>query len=215
MEKNIWERDEEMEKTLLSQLIVAPGSTKRFSNNLNVGSTIRRNNGGRDKFGPQLKTKLKGQDKIYSNKDMKEKQTKSDANKLRSDGKNDIKAKGDGYSFSLYSDGLKFFNDLGGFDDEDDDDFFSFGKNIYNNPFSNYCYGGYNYGIYGYGGYGGYGYNNYGYNYGYNYNNNYYPKKKEEKLIQLSIKQLKKIGKILMKDLEILMELIYYRLWDL
>ena len=182
--KDSGEGDEEMKKTLLSQLIAAPGSTKRFNNNLNVGSTVRRNNGGRDKFAPQLKTKLKGQDKIYSNKDMKEKQAKSDANKLRSGGKNDkLKAKGDGYSFSLYSDGLKFFNDLGGFDDEDDDDdFFSFGKNTYNNPFSNFGYGGYNYGNYGYGGYGGYGYNNYGYNYGYNYNNNYYPKKKEEKV---------------------------------
>jgi hypothetical protein len=106
-----------------------------------------------------------------------------------------LKAKRDGM-FSFFSDGLKFFNDLGGFfDDDDDDDFFGFNSNKNtsssssknNNPFSNFGYGGYNYGNYGYNNYGyNYGYNNnYGYNYGYNYNNNYnnnnfVPKKKEE-----------------------------------
>jgi hypothetical protein len=102
-----------------------------------------------------------------------------------------LKAKGDSM-FSFFSDGLKFFNDLGGFfDDDDDDDFFGFNSNKNtsssssknNNPFSNFGYGGYNYGNYGYNNYGyNYGYNNnYGYNYGYNYNNNnFVPKKKEE-----------------------------------
>ena len=174
--KGSGEGDEEMKKTLLSQLVAEPGTSKRFNNNLNVGSTIKRNNGGKNKFMASLKTKLKGKEKVYNENEMKEK--RNQAAKLRSGGKNNnnLKAKGDGNSYSLYSDGLKFFSDLGGYDDEDDDDdFFGYNKsNNYNNPFSNYGYGGYNYG------YSGYGYNNYGYNYGYNYNNNYYPKKKEQ-----------------------------------
>ena len=176
--KNTGEEDKEMKKTLLSQLVAQPDTTKRFNNNLNVGSTIKRN-GGKNKFTPKLRTKVKGKERVYDNKEVKQKNEEIE-NKLRSGKQGKLKAKGDGYSFNMFSDGLKFFNDLGGFDDDDDDDFFSFNQNKYNNPFSNFGVGGYNYGNYGYGGYGGYGYNNYGYNYGYNYNNNY-PQKKEEK----------------------------------
>ena len=153
--KGSGEEDEEMKKTLLSQLVAEPRASKRFNNNLNVRSTIKRNNGGKNSLMASLRTKIKGKEKVYND---------------------NLKARGDGNSYSLYSDGLKFFSDLGGYDDEDDDDdFFGYNKsNYYNNPFSNFGYGGYNYG------YSGYGYNNYGYNYGYNYNNNYYPKKKEQ-----------------------------------
>ena len=178
--KDSGEADQEMKKTLLSTLIAQPGSTRRFNDNLNVRSTLLRKNN--DILMPNLKTKLKGKDKIYNKKDMKEKQDKS---KLRSGGnKNKLRAKGDNPS-NLYSDGLKFFNDLWGFDDDDDDDYFDYSNNKsnYNDPFSNFGYGGYNYGNYGYGGYG---YNNYGYNYGYNDNN--YPKKKEEKYVYDPVK---------------------------
>ena len=173
------EADQEMKKTLLSQLVAEPNSTKRFNNNLNIGSTVKRN-GGKDKNMPKLRTKVKGKERVYNNKDIKEKNDKL-SEKLRSGGGNNnqkLRGRGD-YSDSLYSDGLKFFNDLGGFDDDDDDDFFGYNKKSnYNNPFSNFGYGGYNYGNYGYGY--GYGYNSYGYNYGYDYNNNY-PKKQEKK----------------------------------
>ena len=170
------EGDEQMKRTLLSQLIAEPGKSRRFNNNLRIRSTIQRNNGKKNNFMAILKTKLKGMEKIYRDNQMKEK--KNQETKLRSGGKNNdnLKAKGDGNTYSLYSDGLKFFSDLGGYDEEEDD-FFGYNKSNYynfNNPFSNYGYGGYNYG------YSGYGYNNYGYNYGYNYNNNYYPEKKEE-----------------------------------
>jgi hypothetical protein len=164
-----------MKKTLLSQLIAEPRTSKRFNNNLNVRSTIRRNNGGKNWLMTSLRTKIKGKERVYNDNEMKEK--RNQAGKLRSGGKNNniLKARGDENSYSLYSDGLKFFSDLGGYEDEDDDeDFFGFNKSNYYNPFSNFGYGGYNYG------YSGYGYNNYGYNYGYNYNNNYYPKKKEQ-----------------------------------
>jgi len=180
--KNSGEEDKEMKKTLLSQLVAQPDSTKRINNNLNVSSTIKRNKGGKNKFNPKLKTKVKGKERVYDNKELKQKNEEIQS-KLRAGGKQgNLKTKGDESKYNLYSDGLKFFNDLGGFDD-DDDDFFGFSQNKYNNPFSNFGYGGYNYGNYGYGGYGynNYGYNNYGYNYGYNYNNNYYPQKKEEK----------------------------------
>ena len=178
--KDTGEEDREMKKTLLSQLIAQPDTTKRLNNNLNVRSSIKRS-GGKDEFGPKLRTKVKGKERVYDNKEVKQKNEEFQ-NKLKSGGKQEkLKAKGNGYSYNLYSDGLKFFNDLGGFDDNDDDDFFGYNQNKYNNPFSNFGFGGYNYGNYGYGGYGGYGYNNYGYNNGYNYYNNNYPQKKEEK----------------------------------
>jgi hypothetical protein len=164
--KNSGEEEKEVKKSLLSQIISQPGSSKRFNNNLLVSSTIQRNNGGK-KNTPLLKTKIKGKEKIYDDKEMKEKRNQT--NKLRSVGNQNLRGRGDGNSYSLYSDGFKFFSDLGGFDDEDDDDFFGFGRNDFNNPFSNFGYGGYNYGYNN-----GFGFNNYGYNY------NYYPKKKEE-----------------------------------
>ena len=187
--KDSGEADQEMKKTLLSTLIAQPGSTKRFNDNLNVRSTLLRNNN--DKLMPNLKTKLKGKEKVYNKREIKERKDKSD-NRLRSGGnKNKLRAKGDNPT-NLYSDGLQFFNDIWGFDDDDDDDYFDYNKNKtnYNDPFSNYGYGQYNYGgNYGYGGgygYGGYGYNDYGYNYGYNDNN--YPKKKEEKYVYDPVK---------------------------
>ena len=191
--KDTKEEDKEMKRTLLSQIVAEPGTAKRFNNNLNVNSTIKRNGGGMEKM-PMLKTRIKGKEKSYDNKDMAKKRDMINNNqKLRgpkSANKN-LKAKGDSM-FSFFSDGLKFFNDLGGFfDDDDDDDFFGFNSNKNtsssssknNNPFSNFGFGGYNYGNYSYNNYGyNYGYNNnYGYNYGYNYNNNnFVPKKKEE-----------------------------------
>ena len=184
--KGSGEGDKEMKKSFLAEIIAQPGSSKRFNNNLNVSSIILKNNGDKAKNAPVLKTKVKGKEKIYDKKEMKEKRDQTN-NKLRSGSNSKLRGKGDGNSYNLYSDGLKFFSDLGGFDDEDDyDDFFGFGRNDYNNPFSNFGFGGYNYGYNngynnGYSGYNGYGYNNYGYNYGYNYNNNNYnPKKKEE-----------------------------------
>ena len=188
--KDSGEADQDMKKTLLAQLVAEPGTSKRFNNNLNIGSTLNRK-GLLDNLLPNLKTKVKGKDKVYDKKDMKEKKDKSD-NRLRSGGNKNDKLRGRGEdTFNLYSDGLKFFNFLGGFDDDDDEDFYDYNNNNksnYNNPFSNYGYGGYNYGNYGYGGYGGYGYNNYGYNYGYNYNNNYYPKKEEKKYVYDPVK---------------------------
>ena len=189
--KNTGEADQEMKITLLSQLVAQPGTTKRFNNHLNVTSTVQRNNKGGKKADKRasLKTRIKGKEKVYDDIEIQEKSNQSDG-RLRAGGNPDkLKAKGDENTYNMYSDGLKFYNDLGGFyDDVGDDDFFGYSKNNYNNPFSNFGYGGYNYGNYGYGGYGyggygGYGYNNYGYNYGYNYDNDsiYVPKKKEEK----------------------------------
>ena len=180
--KDSGETDKEMKQTLLSQLVAQPGSTKRFNNRLNISSMVKRNGGG-GIFMPNLKTKLKGKDKVYDKKDMKEKNDKSNE-KLRAGGnkKNNLKARGNDAQY-LYSDGLKFYNDLLGFDDDDDDFFnFNYNKNNYNNPFSNFGYDGYNYGNNSYGGYGygGNGYGGYGYNYGYNYYNNDYPQKKKE-----------------------------------
>ena len=197
--KNSGEEDHEMKKTLLSQLVAQPGTTKRFNNHLNVWSTIKRNNKGAkntDRRG-SLKTKVKGKEKVYDEKEIKEKSQQSDG-KLRAGGNPDkLKARGDGNTYNMYSDGLKFYNDLGGFYDDEDDDFYGYNKKKYNDPFSNFGYDGYNYGNYGYGGYGyggygygGYGYGGYGYNnYGYNYNNNdNYPKKKEEKYVYDPVK---------------------------
>ena len=205
--KDTKEEDKEMKKSLLSQIVAEPGNSKRLNNNLNIGSTIRRNGGGMNKFSQLLKTKIRGKEKSYDNRDMTKKREKFNIdNRLRgprSQGKN-LKGKGSDGSFSFFSDGLKFFSDLGDFFDDDDDDFFGFGKNSSsstsknNNPFSNFGYGGYNYGNYGYNnnnfGFNNYGYNynynnnynynyinNYNNNYNYNYNNNdYIPKKKEE-----------------------------------
>ena len=177
--KDTKEEDIEMKKTLLSQLVAEPGSSKRLNNNLNIGSTIRRNGGG-IKISQILKTKLRGKEKSYDNRDMAKKReiVTSKLRGTKSQNKN-LRGKGSEGSFSFFSDGLKFFSDLGNFfDDDDDDDFFGFGKNTSsstsknNNPFSNFGYGGYNYGNYGYNN-NNFGYNNFGYNYNYNYNNNY------------------------------------------
>ena len=194
--KDTKEEDKEMKKTLLSQIVAEPGTSKRFNNNLNVGSTIKRNGGHANQIPQLLKTKLKGKEKSYDNKDMAKKRDMINKDTLRgpksSDKSRKNKKSNDQGTFSFFSDGLKFFNDIGNFfgdDDDDDDDFFNFNKNTSSsnknyNPFSNFGYGGYNYGNYGYNnfGYNNYGYNNYGYNYNYNnnYNNNFYPKKKEE-----------------------------------
>lgn len=50
-----------------------PDSTKRFDNNLKVGSTIKRNNAGNNKFNPKLRTKVKGKEKAYDNKGKQQK----------------------------------------------------------------------------------------------------------------------------------------------
>ena len=177
--KNGDEGDQEMKKTLLSTLVAEPGNSKRFNNNLNICSTIKRNI--KNAFKGLIKTKnLKGKERIYDNDAMQKKRDLS--SKLRSGGgrRDVLKGKDDKNSYNLYSDGLKFYTDLNDFFDDEDDDFFGYNKKSnYNNPFSNFGFGGYNFG-----GYSGYGYNNFGYNgynYGYNYNNNYYPPKKEEK----------------------------------
>ena len=68
--KDSGETDKEMKQTLLSQLVAQPGSTKRFNNRLNISSMVKRNGGG-GIFMPNLKTKLKGKDKVYDKKDMK------------------------------------------------------------------------------------------------------------------------------------------------
>ena len=176
--KDTKEEDKEMKKTLLSQLVAEPGTSKRFNNNLNIGSTLLRNGGGINKPTHVLKTKLKGKEKSYDNRDMaKKREMINNDNKLRGPRSHEKNRRNeDSGSFSFFSDGLKFFNDFfGGDDDKDnkndkDDDFFNFGFNTSssssknNNPFSNFGYGGYNYGSYGYNN-NGFGYNNYGYNY--------------------------------------------------
>ena len=176
---NTGTEDQEMKKTLLSQLVAAPGNTKRFNNNLNIVSTIQRNGKNRNKN--NFKTKdLKGKEKKkYNDEEMKEKRNQSAA--LRSGGKQDVlKGQKNQNSYSLYSDGLKFYSDLDEYYDDDDDDYYGYNnKSNYYSPFSNFGYGGYNYGGYGYN----YGYNKYGYDYGYGYGYNYVPKKKEEKYV--------------------------------
>ena len=180
--------DHEMKKTLLAQLVSAPGESKRFNNNLNIGSSIQRAVKNR-LTNSILKTKnLKGVEKVYDDNEMQKKRNQSAA--LRSGAKKDVlRGKGDKNSYNMYSDGLKFYSDITGFyEDDDDDDFFGFNnKSNYNNPFSNFGFGGYNYGGYGYG-YNNYGYNNYGYNYNYNYNNNYIPRKEEKKYVYDPVK---------------------------
>ena len=121
--KDTKEEDKEMKKTLLSQIVAEPGTSKRFNNNLNVSSTIRRNGGHGNQIPQLLKTKLKGKEKSYDNKDMAKKREMFNANeKLKgpksSDRKNKNKQKSnDQGSFNFFSDGLKFFNDLGNFFD--------------------------------------------------------------------------------------------------
>ena len=71
--KGSGEGDKEMKKSFLAEIIAQPGSSKRFNNNLNVSSIILKNNGDKAKNAPVLKTKVKGKEKIYDKKEMKEK----------------------------------------------------------------------------------------------------------------------------------------------
>ena len=62
-----------------------------------------------------------------------------------SDENEKLRAKGSNSQY-LYSDGLKFYNDLVGVEDNDDYSYY-YNYNKYNyNPFSNFGYDGYNYG---------------------------------------------------------------------
>ena len=111
---------------------------------------------------PALRAKLKEMRKLYELNKMQEYGQPVDVNAEQPPSE-------EGETFNLYSDGLQFVNDIGGYNPaEEDNGFFGYGeRRDYNNPFSNYGYGGYSYGFNNYG-------NNTVNNYGYN-NTGYYP----------------------------------------
>ena len=159
--KGCGEVDKEMKKALLAQIIAPPGTTKRVNIRLNINNSAVQRITGRHNFMRALRAKLKEMRRLYELNKMQEYGQPSDVNAEQPPSE-------EGQTFNLYSDGLQFVNDIGGYNPaEEDNGFFGYGeRRDYNNPFSNYGYGGYSYGFNNYG-------NNAVNNYG--YNNTYYP----------------------------------------